>query len=62
MSFLILIYKHNNMKWKAVEKANVFIGYNNPFDTSKKPVNIHKKLVNKYRPDKEIGNTGQPGT
>ena len=45
-----------------MEKANVFIGYNNPFDPSAKPVNIHKKLVNKYRPDKEIGNTGQPGT
>ena len=51
------------MKWKAVEReSNVFIGYNNPFDPSAKPKNIHKILGNKYRPDKEIGNTGQPGT
>ena len=59
----MLIYKYNHMKWAAVEEeSNVFIGYNNPFDPSAEPMNIHKDLLNKYRPDKEMGNTGEPGT
>ncbi|XP_072047061.1 mucin-like protein [Amphiura filiformis] len=47
------------MKWQALEQRNAVIGYNSL--DSMEPKNLHNELMDKYRPDKEMGNMGEQG-
>ncbi|XP_072047055.1 uncharacterized protein [Amphiura filiformis] len=58
-SFAFFIYEDDGMKWQALEQRNAVIGYNSLDSTG--PKNLHNELVDKYRPDKEMGNLGEQG-
>ena len=59
-SFVFFVYKNGAMEWQNVENTPTVLGFNNPFDPAE-PVNLHNRLTDKYRPDKELGNMGRLG-